>query len=96
MAAALEGGADEYLTKPVDHGALVARVKSMLRIKELNDAVQAQSAKLSEWNATLEKRVSEQLSQLESSVSVAEIFFAAACRGYYLGRRQRSSRKPSA
>jgi class 3 adenylate cyclase/CheY-like chemotaxis protein len=65
VAEALETGADEYLTKPVDHGALVARVRSMLRIKELNDAVQAQSAKLSEWNATLEKRVSEQLSQLE-------------------------------
>jgi DNA-binding response OmpR family regulator len=28
----LESGADEYLTKPVDQAALVARVKSMLRI----------------------------------------------------------------
>ena len=74
VAAALDGGADEYLTKPVDHGALVARVKSMLRIKELNDAVQAQSAKLSEWNATLEKRVSEQLSQLESLSQLRRFF----------------------
>jgi adenylate cyclase len=65
IVAALDAGADEYLTKPVDHGALVARVKSMLRIKALNDTVQAQSAKLAEWNATLEKRVNEQLSQLE-------------------------------
>jgi adenylate cyclase len=63
--AALDAGADEYLTKPVDHGALVARVKSMLRIKALNDTVQAQSAKLAEWNATLEGRVTEQLRQLE-------------------------------
>lgn len=62
---ALEAGADEYLTKPVDHGPLVARVKSMLRVKALNDTVQAQSAKLVEWNTTLEKRVNEQLSQLE-------------------------------
>ena len=37
---ALDAGADEYLTKPVDHGALVARVKSMLRIKALTDTVQ--------------------------------------------------------
>lgn len=61
VVAALDAGADEYLTKPVDHGALVARVKSMLRIKTLADTVQAQSAKLSEWNATLEQRVNEQL-----------------------------------
>src|SRR5262249_18513813 len=54
---ALEAGADEYLTKPIDHGALVARVKSMLRIKGLNDTVIEQSQKLAEWNTTLEKRV---------------------------------------
>ncbi len=33
VVAGLEAGADEYLPKPVDHAALVARVKSMLRIK---------------------------------------------------------------
>ena len=71
---ALDAGADEYLTKPVDHGALVARVKSMLRIKALTDTVQAQSKKLSEWNATLEKRVSDQLSQLESLSRLKRFF----------------------
>ncbi len=71
---ALDAGADEYLTKPVDHGALVARVKSMLRIKALNDTVQAQSAKLAEWNVTLEKRVKEQLAQLESLSRLKRFF----------------------
>ncbi|HYA20576.1 MAG TPA: response regulator, partial [Burkholderiales bacterium] len=66
VVAGLEAGADEYLTKPVHHTALVARVKSMLRIKALNDTVQEQSAKLIEWNTMLEKRVNEQLGQLES------------------------------
>ena len=29
----LEAGAEEYLTKPVEHAALTARVRSMLRTK---------------------------------------------------------------
>jgi len=46
IVAGLEAGADEYLTKPVDQAALVARVKSMLRIKSLHDTVLEQSSKL--------------------------------------------------
>jgi adenylate cyclase len=71
---ALDAGADEYLTKPVDHGALVARVKSMLRIKALNDTVQTQSKKLAEWNTTLEKRVAEQLDQVENLSRLRRFF----------------------
>jgi adenylate cyclase len=72
IVAGLEAGADEYLTKPVDQAALVARVKSMLRIKALHDTVQeqatrleAQSLELAQWNRTLEQRVAEQLTELE-------------------------------
>jgi len=61
----LNAGADEYLTKPVDHAALVARVRSMLRIKELHDRVEAQAAELASWNRTLEQRVVQQLAQIE-------------------------------
>jgi adenylate cyclase len=71
---ALDAGADEFLTKPVDHGALVARVKSMLRIKTLTDTVQAQSAKLAEWNATLEERVTAQFQQLEKLSRLKRFF----------------------
>src|SRR3954463_622519 len=39
VVAGLEAGGDESLTKPVDQAALVARVKSMLRIKALQDTV---------------------------------------------------------
>ena len=66
IVAGLEVGADEYLTKPVDPDALVARVKSMLRVKALHDTVQGQAAQLSEWNLTLERRVQEQVTRIES------------------------------
>jgi adenylate cyclase len=61
----LNAGADEYLTKPIDHAALVARVRSMLRIKELHDRVQIQATELASWNRMLEQRVAEQLEQIE-------------------------------
>jgi len=61
----LEAGADEYLTKPIDQAALVARVRSVLRIKMLHDQVQAQAADLAAWNRTLEQRVQEQVAEIE-------------------------------
>jgi class 3 adenylate cyclase len=65
VVAGLEAGGDEYLTKPVDQVALVARVKSMLRIKELHDSVEAMAVKLADWNRTLEQRVEAQVAQLD-------------------------------
>jgi class 3 adenylate cyclase len=65
VVAGLDAGADEYLTKPVDHAALAARVNSMLRIKSLHDTVTAQAEEINSWNATLERRVAEQVAELE-------------------------------
>ncbi|MCC6469036.1 MAG: response regulator [Alphaproteobacteria bacterium] len=70
--AGLESGGDEYLTKPVDTAALLARVRSILRIKHLHDEVQsqarrleAQASELAEWNRKLEERVAEQVGEIE-------------------------------
>jgi len=75
IVAGLEAGAEEYLTKPVDQTALVARVKSMLRVKELHDTTQSQAAELAELNQGLEQRVREQLNELER-VSQLKRFFS--------------------
>ena len=71
---ALAAGADEYLTKPVDHGSLVARVNSMLRIKALTETVRAQNQQLAEWNVKLETRINEQLNQLENLSRLKRFF----------------------
>jgi adenylate cyclase len=65
VVAGLDAGADEYLTKPIDQAALVARVRSMLRVKALHDQVQAQAADLATWNRTLEQRVNQQVTELD-------------------------------
>ena len=58
VVAGLDAGGDDYLTKPIDHGALVARVRAMLRIKALHDEVQT-------LNQGLEAKVAAQVEELE-------------------------------
>jgi len=65
VVAGLDAGGDDYLTKPFEHAALVARVRSMLRIKELHDEVRRQAAQLADWNAKLEERIATQLAEIE-------------------------------
>ncbi len=75
VVSALEAGADEYLGKPIEQTALVARVKSMLRIKELHDKTQAQARELAQLNQSLEERVAAQVVELER-ISQLKRFFS--------------------
>jgi len=73
----LDAGADDFLTKPVSQHELLARVRSLLRIKSLYDEVVQQKSELAELNRTLEQRVDDGVRQLEK-VGRLKRFFSPA------------------
>jgi class 3 adenylate cyclase len=93
---AIEAGADDFVAKPFAQPELLARLRSLVRIKRYHDTVQRQAAELADWNVELEERVRRQVEELERvsrlrrflSPQVAEAVLSAGDVDFAEGHRR--------
>ncbi|HEY6958016.1 MAG TPA: response regulator [Candidatus Limnocylindria bacterium] len=62
--AAIDAGADDFIVEPLDKQELLARIRSLLRMKAFHDTVHRQAAELAELNRTLQQRVESQVLEI--------------------------------
>lgn len=93
---ALDAGADDFVMKPFDQEELLARVRSLIRIKRYHDTIQQQAAELARWNRELEQRVESQVAQIDRmgrlkrflSPALAELIVSAGDESFLESHRR--------
>jgi len=89
----IEAGADDFLSKPINQPELFARVRSLLRVKALQDEVGRQAEALKVANLKLEQRVDEQVAQLDR-LSQLKRFFSPAVADAIISAGEKSILSP--
>jgi class 3 adenylate cyclase len=89
----IEAGADDFLSKPIHQPELFARVRSLLRVKALQDEVRRQAERLAALNAQLEARVTEQVGEIDRLGQLKK-FFAPRVAEAILAADERSILAP--
>jgi DNA-binding response OmpR family regulator len=64
VAESLEAGANDYITKPVDFIAALARIKTQLERKKAKDELEQANNALHALNGSLEQRIAERMAEL--------------------------------
>jgi class 3 adenylate cyclase len=89
----IDAGADDFLSKPINQPELFARVRSLLRVKSLQDEVGRHAEALKVANLKLEQRVDEQVAQLDR-LSQLKRFFSPAVADAIISAGEQSILSP--